>query len=177
MSAQILVADDHEVVHQGISMILQSRPQWHICGRAANGVEAVRMARELKPDAIIMDVTMPVMNGLEATRQISKSPQASPVIVFTMHESPGLIESVQAAGGRGLVLKSRAAQDLIEALDQVLGGGTYFKSDATEDRGASKNRPEPGALRCELVDFLFSVVCWLGICRPAYDSPVFALRI
>jgi DNA-binding NarL/FixJ family response regulator len=170
MPAQILVADDHEVVYQGISMILQSRPEWHICGRATNGAEAVKMAQELKPDAIIMDVTMPVMNGLEATRQISKSPHTFPVIVFTMHESPGLIASVQAAGGRGLVLKSRAAQDLIEALDQVLGGGTYFKSDGAEGSGSPANKREPGFLRFQWVEFLLNILARLGFRRPAWNS-------
>lgn len=172
MPVEILVADDHEVVHQGISLILQARPEWHICGRANNGAEAVQMARELKPDAIIMDVTMPVMNGLEATRKISKLPEVLPVIVFTMHESPGLAESVQAAGGRGLVLKSRAAQDLIEALDQVLGGGTYFKSDGRDGEGVStKKRSDPGPLRCQLVEAALSLVFWCWARRATF-SPV-----
>jgi len=153
-------------VHQGISLILQARPEWHICGRAANGEEAVKMALELKPDAIIMDVTMPVMNGLEATRKISKFPDALPVVVFTMHESPGLAESVQAAGGRGLVLKSRAAQDLIEALDRVLGGGTYFKSDGRDSEALPNKGPDQGGpLRCQLIDLMVSVLHWLSV-RP-----------
>src|SRR5271154_304901 len=112
MATRILVVDDHEVVHAGVRMILQSRPDWEICGQAANGAEGVDMARRLQPDAIVMDITMPVMDGLEATRQIIRLGLRAPVLMFTMHESPGVVESTRAAGARGLVLKSRAAHDL-----------------------------------------------------------------
>lgn len=149
MAAKILVVDDHEVVHQGIQMILQSRPEWQIVGQASNGAEAVEMAQKLQPDAIIMDITMPVMNGLEATRQITKLGLSSPVIIFTMHESQGLLESVQSAGGRGLVLKSRAAHDLIEALERIINGGTYFRSNNNEEvsRSAAARKSEGGFAR------------------------------
>lgn len=153
MAVRILVVDDHEVVHQGIQMILQSRPEWQIVGQANNGAEAVDMAQKLQPDAIVMDITMPVMNGLEATRQITKLGLSSPVIIFTMHESPGLLESVQSAGGRGLVLKSRAAHDLIEALERVINGGTYFRSGSNEDpsRAAVAKKSESGLVRFQAV--------------------------
>lgn len=145
MAVKILVVDDHEVVHQGIRMILQARSDWEIVGEANNGAEAVEMARSLQPDVIIMDITMPVMNGLEATRQLTKMGLNSPVVIFTMHESQGLVESVQSAGGRGLVLKSRAAHDLIEALTRVIGGGTYFPSTSQDSsRGAAPKKSEAG---------------------------------
>jgi two-component system nitrate/nitrite response regulator NarL len=152
MAVKILVVDDHEVVHQGIQMILQSRPEWQIVGQANNGAEAIDMAQRLQPDAIIMDITMPVMNGLEATRQITKLGIPSPVIIFTMHESQGLLESVQSAGGRGLVLKSRAAHDLIEALDRIIGGGTYFRSNNNEEvgRSAAAKKSEGGSVRFQV---------------------------
>jgi DNA-binding NarL/FixJ family response regulator len=140
MTAKILVVDDHEVVHQGIRMILQARPDWEICGQAANGVEAVEMAQRLRPDAIVMDITMPVMNGLEATRQITHLGLSSPVLIFTMHESKGLAESVRSAGGRGLVLKSRASRDLIEALERILSGGTYYKPGEEEGKQSKEKR-------------------------------------
>jgi DNA-binding NarL/FixJ family response regulator len=136
------------VVHQGIKMILQSRPDWEICGQASNGAAAIDMAQQLQPDAIIMDITMPVMNGLEATRQITKLGLRSPVVIFTMHESQGLAESVQSAGGRGLVLKSRAAHDLIEALERVINGGTYFRQQTEDDnRASATKKSEAGYLR------------------------------
>jgi DNA-binding NarL/FixJ family response regulator len=161
MAVKILVVDDHEVVHQGIRMILQSRPDWEICGQATNGAEAIEMAQNLQPDAIIMDITMPVMNGLEATRQITKLGLRSPVVVFTMHESQGLMESVQSAGGRGLVLKSRAAHDLIDALERVINGGTYFRPQNEDPNHASgEKKSEAGFLRFQRLELALGL-SWL----------------
>lgn len=157
MAVKILVVDDHEVVHQGIRMILQARSDWEIVGQANNGAEAIEMAQQLQPDAIIMDITMPVMNGLEATRQITKLGLRSPVVIFTMHESQGLLESVQSAGGRGLVLKSRAAHDLIEALERVIGGGTYFRSNNEQaGRAAGQKKSEAGFIRFQAVRLILN---------------------
>jgi DNA-binding NarL/FixJ family response regulator len=143
MPARILVADDHEVVLQGIRMILQARPDWEICGEASNGTEAIQMAGAMQPDAIVMDITMPVTNGLAATQEITRLGVKSPVLIFTMHDSKGLIEAVQGVGGKGIVFKSRAARDLIEALGVLLEGGTYFRSSETEPRSEKEN-PEKG---------------------------------
>lgn len=146
MSLKILIVDDHEVVHQGIKMILRSRPDWQVCGQAENGAVAVHMAQELSPDAIVMDITMPVMNGLEATRQIARLGLSAKVIVFTMHEAPGLAESVRGAGGHGLVLKSRAAVDLVDAIEAAVGGGTYFHSDGSKVVTTDRKKRESGPL-------------------------------
>src|SRR5579863_5066016 len=154
MSLKILIVDDHEVVHQGIKMILRSRPEWHVCGQAENGAQAVHLAQELSPDAIVMDITMPVMNGLEATRQIARLGLSSKVIVFTMHEAPGLAESVRGAGGHGLVLKSRAAIDLIDAIETTVGGGTYFNSDRSEIAAPEKKKREQGPIFCRAVGII-----------------------
>src|SRR6201998_1873663 len=126
MPARILIADDHEVVRQGIRTILRARPQWDICGEAVNGKDAVEQAKQLKPDAIIMDITMPEMSGIEATREITKLRLHAAVLVFTMHESKNLASTVQEAGARGFVLKSHAARDLLDALESLLKGGTFF---------------------------------------------------
>lgn len=126
MPVRILVADDHEVVRQGVRTILSARTDWEICGEAVNGQEAVQLASDLKPDAIVMDITMPIMSGLEATRQITKLKLSSPILIFTMHESRSLSSSIQETGARGFVFKSRAARDLVEALEALLNGGTYF---------------------------------------------------
>jgi DNA-binding NarL/FixJ family response regulator len=126
MPITILVVDDHEVVRQGIRTILQARPEWQISGEAVNGHDAVRLAREMRPDVIIMDITMPVMSGLEAAREISKLNLNSRVLIFTMHESKSLAPSVRKVGAAGYVVKSRAASDLIAAVDQLLHGGTFF---------------------------------------------------
>ncbi len=134
MPVKILIADDHEVVRQGIRTILSARPDWEICGEAVNGQEAVRLAKELHPDAIIMDITMPVMSGLDAARHLTKNPPSPPILIFTMHESRSLAESVRETGAKGFVFKSRAARDLIQALEALLSGGSYFGPD--KDRGS-----------------------------------------
>jgi DNA-binding NarL/FixJ family response regulator len=108
MPARILVADDHEVVRQGIRAILQARPDWDICGEAVDGRDAIRLAKELHPDVIIMDITMPVMSGLEASQEIVKLQLPSRILIFTMHESKSLGPSVRKVGAHGYVVKSRA---------------------------------------------------------------------
>lgn len=128
MAVKILIADDHEIVRQGIRRVLESKPEWEICGEASNGQEAVRMAQELTPDVIIMDVTMPVMSGFEAADEISRLPIGSRVLFFTMHDSGSMAGSVQRSRAHGYVVKSRAAQDLIRALERLLKGGTFYDS-------------------------------------------------
>lgn len=129
MPPRILIVDDHEVVRQGVRTILRARPEWEVCGEAVNGREAVELAGKQDPDVIIMDITMPEMSGIEATQEITRLGLRPAVLIFTMHESRSLAEVVQQAGARGLVLKSRAARDLIEALDTLMGGGTFFGAD------------------------------------------------
>ena len=126
MGSKILIVDDHEVVRQGIRTILRSRPQWEVCGEAVNGREGIEKAKALDPDVIIMDITMPEMSGIEATREITRLKLRPAVLVFTMHESKNLASAVQDAGARGFVLKSHAARDLLDALDALLKGGTFF---------------------------------------------------
>jgi DNA-binding NarL/FixJ family response regulator len=143
MPARILVADDHEVVRQGVRAILQTRPDWEICGEAVDGLQAIRLTKQLRPDVIIMDITMPHLSGLEASQEIAKLQLPSRVLIFTMHESKSLGPSVQRAGAHGYVVKSRAARDLIDALDRLLGGGTFFDnpspSGAKEDDDTDRN--------------------------------------
>ena len=123
---RILIVDDHEVVRQGIRTILRSRPQWEIVGEAVNGRDAIEKAVALDPDVIIMDITMPELSGVEATREITKRKLRGAVLVFTMHESKNLGSTVKDAGARGFVLKSHAARDLLDALEALLAGGTFF---------------------------------------------------
>ncbi len=127
MHARILIADDHEVVRRGIRAILEERPEWEICGEARNGLDAIRLARELKPDAIVLDVTMPLMSGLRAAHEISQEQPGCKLLMFTMHESKTLAEFAQQSGAHGLVAKNRALDELIQALDDVLAGRTYFR--------------------------------------------------
>lgn len=129
MKARILIVDDHEIVRQGICTLLQrSRPDWEICGEAANGNDAVDAARTLKPDVVILDITMPGMSGFEATSQMRRLDLHSPILIFTMHSSERLGKEIREAGAQGYVLKSQAARDLVVAIDTLLGGGTFFGS-------------------------------------------------
>jgi DNA-binding NarL/FixJ family response regulator len=141
MPSKILIVDDHEVVRQGIKTILRARPQWEVVGEAVNGRDAIEKAQSLDPDVIIMDITMPEMSGIEATREISKLKLRSAVLVFTMHESKNLAATVQEAGARGFVLKSHAARDLLDALESLIGGGTFFGPDGGK---AEKPKESPG---------------------------------
>lgn len=141
MPARILVADDHEVVRQGVRAILQARPDWEICGEAGDGREAIRLTKQLHPDVVVMDITMPNMSGLEASQEIAKLELPSRVLIFTMHESKSLGPSVRKAGAQGYVVKSRAAHDLIDALDRLLGGGTFFDDPTPSD---AKQGEKPG---------------------------------
>jgi DNA-binding NarL/FixJ family response regulator len=126
MAVRILLADDHEVVRQGLRTILKARPEWEIVGEAENGQQAIESVRDLKPDVVILDITMPVMSGLEATHAICNLRVGTHVLIFTMHDSKSLVKAVRKAGADGYVLKSRAARDLIRAVEAMLGGGTFF---------------------------------------------------
>lgn len=127
MTVRILIADDHDVVRQGIrSIIAKSRPEWEICGEATNGREAVETAKLLSPDVIVLDITMPLLNGIEAASQIATFGLRCRILVFTMHESERLRADIREVGAHGYVQKSRAGRDLICAIDMLLAGGTFF---------------------------------------------------
>lgn len=127
MAARILLVDDHEIVREGIrTLITRSRPDWEICGEAGDGEEALEAVKTLKPDVVILDITMPKMSGLEAAPQIAKLGLGCRVLMFTMHDSERLLSDVRQAEAQGLVLKSQAARDLIRAVDRLLAGGTFF---------------------------------------------------
>jgi DNA-binding NarL/FixJ family response regulator len=127
MTIRILIVDDHEVVREGlISYLVKSRPDWEICGEAADGEQAIRLTRELKPDIVILDITMPRMSGLEASSRIRRSGLTIPVLIFTTHDSERLATEVRYAGAQGYVLKSQAVRHLVQAIDTILAGGTFF---------------------------------------------------
>ena len=125
--ARILIADDHEIVLEGIRTILgRAGRDWEICGEARNGRMAVEMVRTLKPDIVVLDVTMPEMSGLQAAKQIALGGAACRILIFTMHESERLGVEVQQTGAHGYVLKSQAARDLVRAIEYLLAGHTFY---------------------------------------------------
>jgi DNA-binding NarL/FixJ family response regulator len=117
---RILIADDHHVVRSGLKTVLQAQPGFEVIGEASNGQEAVETAIKLKPDVVILDYSMPVRNGVEATREIRTRLPRTEVLIFTMHDSQEVIEDILAAGARGYLLKADANDHLITAV-QALG--------------------------------------------------------
>ena len=108
--------------------LLESRSGWCVCAEASNGREAIESALRLRPDVVIMDITMPGMNGLDAASRITKSQPDIPVILFSLHLSDDVISHFQKDGIRGAVSKGDAARDLVAAVETVLSGGNFFPS-------------------------------------------------
>jgi DNA-binding NarL/FixJ family response regulator len=129
---RILLADDHDVVRRGLRHLLEQNPEWEVCGEAVTGREAVEMASKLMPHVVVLDLTMPELNGLEATRQIHKAQPATEILVFTMHESEQLIREVLAVGARGYLLKSDAAALIISAVETLARHKPYFNPKVSE---------------------------------------------
>jgi DNA-binding NarL/FixJ family response regulator len=151
MAARILIADDHEIVRQGVRALLNSwRPEWEICGEITNGKDAIEAVKALEPDVVILDITMPVMSGLEAAPRIIKLGLGCRILIFTMHESTRLGTEVREAGAQGFVLKSRAARDLVVALDSLLAGGTFFggpKESEVKEEGKANDQKNQSPLK------------------------------
>jgi len=127
-SVRLVIVDDHEIFRTGVRRVLQSDGHWEICGEASTGDEAVRLAQELKPEVIVMDVSMPGTNGIQATRSILSALPGTKILLLTWHTSKELVRSGFAAGASGYLLKSDAGRDLIEALQTIVGGTTYVSA-------------------------------------------------
>ena len=138
MPARILIADDHDVVREGVKTILKARPEWDVCGEAADGEETVNQVKQLHPDVVILDITMPRLSGLEAAQKLARISPDTRVLIFTMHDSRSVVRAVKQVGARGVVIKAFAARDLIRALELVLAGGTFFGPD---DISEAKEKP------------------------------------
>jgi DNA-binding NarL/FixJ family response regulator len=119
MSLRILVVDDHAVVRRGVRSLLESHEGWEVCGEATTGRDAVEQSRQLRPDVVVMDLSLPELNGLDATRQILKDGPGIEVLVLTMHHSEELARDVLRAGARGYIMKSDADENLIAAVDTL----------------------------------------------------------
>ena len=116
---EILIADDHSVVRRGLRALLESHKDWRVCGEAANGIEAVEMAKKWRPDAVVMDITMSELNGVEATRQIRKISPETEILILSMHDSEPLLQRGLQAGARGYILKDDADKNLLAAVEAI----------------------------------------------------------
>lgn len=129
---RILLADDHAVVRRGLRSILESHTGWHVCGEAVNGRQAVEMAREHQPDVAIIDINMPELNGLDATRQVCKVSPLTQVLILSAHDSEQLVREMLTSGARGYVLKSDAGEDLLVAVNALTAGRLFFTSSVSD---------------------------------------------
>ena len=123
---RILLADDHTVVRQGLRKVLEARPEWQVVAEAGDGREAVRLAEETKPDVAILDVAMPLLNGIDAVRQIARKVPATRTLVLSMHADEAYVTQMLRAGAAGYLLKDSADVDLLQAVDAVSAGKSFF---------------------------------------------------
>lgn len=149
---RILIADDHEVVRRGIAAQIAQRPDWEVIAEATNGRDAVTLALRLKPTLIVLDLSMPELNGLAAASRIIAALPEARILILTVHDSEQVVREVLAAGARGYVLKSDAGRILMAALDTLLEGGSFFTPKVGKMlvdgylRNPSPGEPPAGAL-------------------------------
>jgi DNA-binding NarL/FixJ family response regulator len=129
---RILVADDHDLMRRGLKSLLESHPGWSVSAEAHTGREAVTKAEELKPDIVILDITMPELNGVEAARRILKASPNTEILVLSMHYSDQLIREILDAGVRGYIMKSDSDHDLVIAVEALADHKPFFTPRATE---------------------------------------------
>jgi DNA-binding NarL/FixJ family response regulator len=148
---RIVIADDHDVVREGLRALLATEPAWQVCGEAVTGRDAVAQVAEKKPDVVILDVSMPDLNGIEAARQIHRRSPTSEVLILTMHDSDRLLAEAIDTGVRGYVLKSDAGRELVAAVGALARHRPFFSSGVAgsllERHRRVDSRPDAGAAR------------------------------
>ncbi len=132
METRIIVADDHRIVREGLRRLLEKRNDFLIVGEASTGEEAVEIAAREDADVVLMDLSMPDLSGIDATRQISEMGKGARVLVLSMHESPSYVEEVLRAGASGYLLKDSASEELIQAIDSIRTGDSYLSPAITQ---------------------------------------------
>jgi DNA-binding NarL/FixJ family response regulator len=131
-TTRILIADDHEVVRSGLKAILEARPGWQVVAEVGDGKEAIAKAIEAMPDVAIIDYSLPIMNGIEATRQIRSRVPATEVLIFTMHDSDALLDEALQAGARAFLLKSETQHYLVAAVEALSGHKPFLTGRLSE---------------------------------------------
>jgi DNA-binding NarL/FixJ family response regulator len=129
---RILLADDHAILREGIRALLEDQHDMQVVGEAADGRQAVELTRELQPGIVVMDIGMPLLNGLEATRQIKREHPEVAVLVLTMHDNEEYVSQILAAGASGYVLKRAASSELVMAIRAVAAGQSYLSPAVTK---------------------------------------------
>ncbi|HYM08301.1 MAG TPA: response regulator transcription factor [Terriglobales bacterium] len=129
---RIVVADDHDIVRHGLRTLLETRQGWEVIGEASDGRQAVDIAKRLKPDVVVLDISMPELNGLEAARQILHDVPRTEVLILTMHRSEQVVRELLQAGARGYLLKNDAARELVAAVEALSQHQPFFTSEVSE---------------------------------------------
>ena len=142
---RILIADDYDIVREGTCAVVERHPGWVVCGTAKTGREAVELTARLKPDVVVMDMAMPELNGLDATRQIKKLPVPPEVLIFSAHETDELIREVFEAGAIGFINKTEAHTDLIEGIESVSRHAPFFTARVFKILFADEGGPSKGS--------------------------------
>lgn len=123
---RIFIAEDHETVREGLKLIINSQSDMEVCGEAADGLTAVKFAQELQPDVVLMDVTMPEMNGLKATKKLKQLSPQMKIVALTRHSDDGYLQELLRAGASAYILKQSASNELLRAIRAVVAGGNYL---------------------------------------------------
>jgi len=129
---RILVADDHDIIRRGLKQLLTAKPGWEVVAEAKNGREAVTLAEQFKPEIVVMDISMPELNGLEASRRIKKALPKTEIVILTLHFSDQLVHDIVEAGARAYIMKSDADRDLISAVEALSHRRSFFTPKAAE---------------------------------------------
>ncbi len=166
MPITILIADDHDIIRTGIHSVLDADPKYSVVAEASTGREALERAREVRPDLIIMDVSMPDMNGIEATAAILKELPETKILAISMHENREYLVRMLKAGASGYLLKIGAAREITTAINTVIGGRTYLSpsmidgvvKDLIADSAPEKAEAAPPALSPRQVEVLSHIV-------------------
>src|SRR5882724_7613860 len=132
MSLRILVADDHDIIRRGLKQLLTAKPGWEVVAEAKNCREAVTLAEQFKPEIVVMDISMPELNGLEAARRIKKALPKTEIVILTLHFSDQLVHDIVEAGARAYIMKSDADRDLIAAVEALSHRRSFFTPKAAE---------------------------------------------
>jgi DNA-binding NarL/FixJ family response regulator len=147
---RILIADDHAVVRAGLRSLLESHSGWEVCAEAADGRDAVEKASKLEPNVAVLDIGMPLLNGVEATRRIRACSPSTEILILTMHESDDLVQQVVEAGARGYILKDDADRVLLAAVDAVRQHKPYFSTRVSTPMAADLASADPSRTRLRL---------------------------